>query len=134
MNLWIHQYWKTIVWSFVILFLSNMPGGSIHRVSFIEIPHLDKFVHFSMYFILTTLFYSDTFKKAKIENKKTIFYIIIVSIFYGVLMELFQKYFADHRSADIFDALANTIGVFSAILFLKIRLYKKWLMNILDFI
>lgn len=43
-----------------------------------------------------------------------------MSLFFGIMIELFQSYFTDTRSGDIMDVLANTTGSLLAILAIKI--------------
>ncbi len=39
-----------------------------------------------------------------------------LAVLWGGMMELFQKYFTEYRTADWLDFLANTIGAFAGIL------------------
>jgi len=78
----------------------------------LNIPHLDKVVHLSLYFIYTFLLLAET----RYNNKKsTILLIALYSILFGALMEFCQMYLFDYRSGDIFDAIFNTLGVLLAI-------------------
>ena len=72
----------------------------------IDIPHLDKLVHFTMYLFYTTAIIIET----KNNKKSTILLIVLYSISFGAIMELLQHIFFDYRSGDIFDALFNAFG------------------------
>ena len=53
--MFIKTHWKSIIWAIVILILCGIPGDDIDKVRFIDIPHLDKFVHGVLYFVFTLL-------------------------------------------------------------------------------
>jgi VanZ family protein len=118
----LQKYWKSITWIFLILFLSAISGNDLKKVQLITIPHFDKIVHFGMYFILTAVLILDfiEYRLHPINQKlnfKTLFFILIFSLFYGILMELMQEYVFEKRSADYYDFLANASGSFIALFF-----------------
>jgi len=125
------QYWKTIVWLTIVFFLSTMTVPDVSSVPLVNIPHFDKIIHFSMYFILATLWMLDDFKKTKAFRMFNLIIIMIFSISYGLLMEVVQQIIVQDRTGDILDVLANTIGVIIAILiFRNINFYRKILINL----
>lgn len=65
----------------------------------------DKFVHFFLYLFLVIVW---LLACPKLWHKKLRFILLI--IFWGVMIEFLQEYVAIHRSGDVFDALANTLG------------------------
>ncbi len=86
----------------------------------IKITNLDKILHFSAYFTLTTSW----FFALREKNKKLL--IIISLILYGILLEYSQEWFTTTRTKDMYDAIANTTGiVIAAILFKYIYKYYK---------
>ena len=111
------NYWKTILWAVVILILSSIPGNEVNKIHFINIPYFDKFVHFSMYLVLSFLFFFDMSKlsESKKLNLSNVSFVILVSISYGISMELLQKYLFIERSAELADFFANSLGSFTAI-------------------
>ena len=117
------KYRFSIIWAIIILVLSGMHGNTVDKISFIKIPHFDKIVHFGMYFLLCSIIIYETgFLKIK-YTFTALFTILIISVTYGVLMELMQEYVFIKRSNDIFDVIANSTGaVFSIFAFI---LYKK---------
>ena len=125
-NILFKQYWRTIVWVLVILFLSTLPTANVPRTPLFNIPHFDKLVHFLMYFILTTVVLSDSYKENVQIRNKIIIKIMMLSISYGILMELVQKYMASGRNASLYDAIFNSLGViFAIVLFVKISRFRK---------
>lgn len=113
-----NNHWKSIAWAIIILILCGLPGNDIDKVKFIDIPHFDKFVHFSMYFVFTLLLISENNLQRQIHDV-TVNAILIataISLIYGALIEILQKYLFINRGADIWDMVANTVGVIVAVL------------------
>lgn len=112
------RHWKSIVWAAFILVLCGIPGNQINKVKFIDIPHLDKFVHFFLYFVFTLLLISEN-NKQRNYRKVTVDAILIaaaISLSYGALIEILQKFIFINRSAEILDMVANTFGFLLAAL------------------
>ena len=111
-------YLLSIIWTLIISYLSlaQIPDNKDIKL---EIPHLDKIVHFAMYFIYTLLLLFET----KINNKKSAIAIIaLYSILFGITMELCQMYVFTYSSGDLFDGLFNTLGTITGIIvFNKIK-------------
>ncbi len=102
-----------IGWTVLIAFLCL---GSTTNLPSIKVTSLDKVVHFSMHFVFTMLwvlyfFYRNSANKA--NNIALNFFLI--SLFYGILLEIFQHIFTSNRQADFFDILANAFGAFVAV-------------------
>ncbi|WP_417354192.1 VanZ family protein [Flavobacterium sp.] len=96
-----------------------IPANNFNEFERFPIPHKDKIVHFTFYFVFVLL-WNYTFKGR--QNIKARFFIFIVAVFYGVIIELCQKLFTVTRSPDFTDALVNTCGaLLGTILF--------WLLN-----
>ncbi len=110
-NFW-QNHWMSIVWATFILVLCSIPGNQMNKIKFIDIPHLDKFVHFIFYFVFTLLLISEN-NKQRLHRKVTVDAILIaatISLSYGALIEIIQKVFVINRGADIWDMVANTVG------------------------
>lgn len=110
-NIW-QNHWKSIVWATFILVLCSIPGNQINKVKIIDIPHLDKFVHFIFYAVFTLLLISEN-NKQRLHRKVTVDAILIaatISLSYGALIEIIQKVLVINRGADIWDMIANTAG------------------------
>ncbi|HBF87914.1 MAG TPA: hypothetical protein DDX39_04650 [Bacteroidales bacterium] len=113
------KYWKSILWTVIVFVLSSVSGNDLNKIPTFDIPHLDKIVHFVMYFVLSFFLFIDFTKR---DNIKTtiVFYILLFSFLYGVSMEFMQEYVFEKRSASIFDTLANLSGSIVSILLLTI--------------
>ena len=92
-----------------ISFLSPINGSLSYKL---YIP-IDKLIHIIIYLLLSFLWIS-YFYKANNYNKVflQIILVIILCFFYGIIIEMIQELFIPLRKADIFDVLANMIGVF----------------------
>ena len=87
----------------------------------------DKYVHFTFHFVFTLLWSSYLLKVQKSIIIKTLFKILLVSVVYGVLIELLQGEFTTTRKADILDVLANTTGATFAVI--ALLCYKRFNKN-----
>lgn len=113
-----NNHWKSIVWAVFILVLCSIPGNQINKVKFIDIPYLDKFVHFFFYFVFTLLLISENNKQRKLR-KVTVDAILVaatISLSYGAIIEILQKVLSINRGADIWDMVANTFGFLAAVI------------------
>ena len=112
------QYFKYLsaIWLVAITLASLISAQSISKIGIVNIPGLDKFVHFVMYMILCFLL----LKSIKGKNIQ----IIVFCILYGILMESMQFLISSGRSFDFFDIIANISGVNVGAL-LAIRILNK---------
>jgi VanZ family protein len=81
----------------------------------------DKFVHAGIFGLLAVLF-CWPFYKTNIPNKKKIRYFITIAILtsvFGYCTELIQKYWAEGRSYDLMDWLADSSGALGAYIFCR---------------
>ena len=112
------------IWTLTIFILCATPGQYIPSANWLELLSFDKFVHASLFFILTLL----TFTTA-IKNKKSntiLATLFLACIAYGALLEFMQATCFSNRSADWKDMVANAFGCIMALLILKkIREFNK---------
>lgn len=112
------QYLKSIIWALLTLALGIIPGSSLRKVGTIPIPHFDKVVHFILFFTLTLLLLYETAKRNghTALSLKTKTAIAMLAIAYGALLEVIQHLLVAGRTGSVLDFMANTLGVFSALL------------------
>ncbi len=116
------------IWIIIILVLCTLPGKDIPTSSFLEQIHFDKFVHFSLFggivFFLALAVY---WQRKKVSSGLLLLFVFI-SASYGLAIEFVQKYYAEGRSFDLYDALADTIGAIAGVWVFKIviHLYEKY--------
>ena len=92
-----------------------------------KIPHIDKVVHFTFYFValvLGVLFYRER-AKGEIRLKKTLGIILFSIILFGIIIEVVQERFTLSRAGDIFDAISNSIGALVGAWVMKFLFSKK---------
>lgn len=95
--------YSLIIYLIAMLVAHLMRGG---RFPLDNIFGMDKIFHIVEYIIFSFLFIN----ALKSPDIKKVITIIIIGTFYGALIELMQLYVAD-RFADIYDAMANVIGL-----------------------
>ncbi len=106
------SFWSALLWTFFILFLSlKKPSGE----PTFYFPNADKLVHFTFYFVFVFLWFRYLYFK---ENVKLIHKVILVliAISLGIVIEFIQGYYTTTRQADVWDAIANSIGSIVGIL------------------
>ena len=100
-------YWFPIILYCLLIFIqSSYP--SIKNA--LELPYLDKMLHFVAYAFLGILFLR-AFKTSRIKNNVKLMLIlsILLSFLYGISDEIHQ-YFVPYRNADLMDVLADMFG------------------------
>lgn len=102
----------TLIWLIIILVLCLMPANDLPKVS--RFPHLDKIVHFSLYFILTI----SAFATLLLLRKPTKPILILLGAFtFSFMIEILQAILPFNRSFSILDLVANSTGLVSGYLF-----------------
>ncbi|AZQ59090.1 hypothetical protein EJ994_09820 [Maribacter sp. MJ134] len=116
-----------ISWLMFVTFssLSSFEGVD---VSYINIPHFDKIVHFGFYFVMVVLgvFAFDEQFKNRFGPQKGLIFMLIFAIAYGVIIEVLQAGFTANRQGDVLDAIANTLGALSGMWIGKSLFSNRW--------
>ena len=95
---------------------------SLNGVPSLGSSYDDKIYHFAAYVVLAILWLS-YFKS--FGKKYSLLVVFIVTFSFGVLLELIQHQLNSNRTYDIFDLMANCLGVIiGTIIALKINVYK----------
>lgn len=112
-----HTKWA-LLWALLIFILCAIPGSDLPHVSVLELISFDKFVHVTMFFILTVLlikgFKQQLSYTTLAQRAKRI--APLLAITYGGLLEIMQGTCFKERTADIFDFIANSAGAVLAVL------------------
>ncbi len=95
-----------------------LPGSSLPKAGIFEKIYLDKWVHITLFSTLVALF-SFPLKKQVPSNSLVYLYITLLCLMYGVGMEFMQRYFANGRSFDVWDMVADAVGCSLGFLFTK---------------
>ena len=102
----------------VIISLTSLKGLPELGVSF-----ADKIYHFFAYALLTYLWFAVFLFRLTTKRIKAICYAALISIVYGIIIEVLQGGVTTSRISDVYDGIANTLGVLLTSLVLLI--YKK---------
>jgi VanZ family protein len=115
------KFIPAVLWLGVILFLIWIPGDELPESEFLFKIDFDKFVHAGIFGLLAILF-CWPFYELDMSRQKKIWYFIIITILtsaFGYGTELIQKYWAEGRSYDLMDWLADSAGVVGAFIFCR---------------
>ena len=103
-------------------------GSLIKPVEIDDVPdHFDKLVHAGSYFVLATLWF--VWKYFRTTKTHSFFYICLALIAYGIFIEYLQGTWTTYRSSDIYDGLANGIGVILAWIILYVIFNKTQMLK-----
>ena len=109
--------WLVFITSLSLFSMSKFGGVS----GWLRIPHKDKIVHFSFYFISTILgsFALREFSQKKISLNNAAVKMFLFSVVYGMIIEVLQYSITKDRHGDFYDFIANSIGAFRGLLLVK---------------
>ncbi|MFD1161743.1 VanZ family protein [Hwangdonia seohaensis] len=96
-----------------LITLNNLPNVGINFA--------DKIFHFIVYGVLAYLWFNTFFFKFKYKKRKAIFYAALFSIIFGIIIEVLQGSATASRHTDVYDAIANTLGVLFMVAILLIN-------------
>jgi VanZ family protein len=114
----VRAFIPAIVWFVIATVLLCLPGDDLPRSHFFDIPHFDKYVHLSIFFLLVALFSYPLINTAiSIKVARTWFTAIAaLGVVYGIGIEFIQKYLVKNRSFDAIDIVFDATGCFIALL------------------
>lgn len=118
----------TILWAIFIYALCMSSPSAFPKAPLFNIPHLDKWVHAFIFGVLTFLMVRGYYRTSNAVSIMInhILCILIITIAYGLFIELVQHFFTTNRKGDVLDLLADTIGsLFGVFLFYLIKKYRK---------
>jgi len=82
----------------------------------------DKIFHFLAYALFTWLWFNTFYFKFNFGKIKGIFTTIVISITFGIIIEVMQWLVTSSRSFDLLDILANTLGVLLAAILINSKI------------
>ncbi len=93
-----------------------LPGNSLKPLMAFPFSFVDKLAHFFVFMILSIFFFADIKKDNKnISNTKALLIVLLISLFYGIIIEILQSVLTIDRSGELFDILANMLGVLTGV-------------------
>ncbi|MEM9885071.1 MAG: VanZ family protein [Bacteroidota bacterium] len=111
------------IWASMILVLSTVGIGVNLPTTLSDIIAWDKLAHAFVYFILCYLLYQSFVKKR--SQQRAILYALLLSIAYGILMEIIQYSFFPSRYFEFLDIFANIVGSILSIVLIYFLTDKK---------
>lgn len=112
------KYWKPILIAIIIIYGSLTSGDNLNKISLFHFRNSDKIIHFILYFALSLTLRFSFIRNTKMHKKNQIILTLIFVISFGLIMEVFQYYFTSNRSAELLDALTNTLGCICGVIIL----------------
>jgi len=96
----------------VFVTLLSLVSFKEEHIPSIDIPHLDKLVHFTFYFGFTVLgcLSFREFNRRNVSLGKVLLKIITYAVVYGIIIEVLQGVATINRDPDLLDVLANSSG------------------------
>lgn len=104
----------SILVALILLYLSLTNSENFQRVDLKGFTNIDKLVHFGMYFVLMSVIIFEHRKNLK--KPVNLFFLALIPLTFGILMEILQLLLTSTRSGDIYDALADAAGIIACIL------------------
>ena len=102
-----------IGWTLLIAVVCLVKFGNLPSLG---VSGADKYVHIILHFGFTMLWGFYFWQKRNQKTIPIIIRLVVVSLFYGILIEFLQETCTTTRHADIFDVLANGTGATIALL------------------
>ena len=108
----------SIIYSVFITIIFLIPTNEMPELSNFLIP-IDKIIHVFIFLALTFLWLS--YINSLLNNTKPIvlFFILVVCLLYGILIEVIQEFYVSSREAEVFDVIADLLGVSLGLLFFR---------------
>lgn len=107
-------FFTALCWTGIIAFLSLV---QLNNVPLGNIPNIDKYVHAFFHFWFTSLWF--LFLKKQINNTssfKPLAISFMLSVFFGITIEILQELCTTTRKAELLDVLANVTGATLAVI------------------
>jgi VanZ family protein len=100
----------TFIWTLTILVLCFLPSNKFPESDWFTLLKFDKVVHLGIYFILYLLVkYEMELIRPAISHRELIVW--FYCLFWAGISELIQEFFIPTRFGDIFDFIANSLGI-----------------------
>ena len=107
------------------LVIASLSLGKVPKLNLaLQVKSGDKYLHFAAYFSLTLLWIFAL--RDHIGKSVYKIFVPLALIIYGIILEGLQSGLTSYRTGDIYDAIANTLGVLGALML------HKWLLRWYD--
>jgi hypothetical protein len=115
----IKKYWISISVSIALLYFCVVKLSGLPKI---EVPNLDKYIHFLMTAGLSLIIYfeqSSYFRKSQ-KVRKILTGPFLIPVLYTGAIELVQEYISIHRSGDWMDFVFDLFGAFTGLFFIMV--------------
>jgi VanZ family protein len=104
--------WPALAWALFILIICGIPGNELPKINFWQWLRWDKLVHLGIYTILALLLIRGLSEQSDFLNlrRSPKLSAFLICTFYGMIVEILQATVFVHRSGDVRDAIANSLG------------------------
>lgn len=106
-----------IIWGAVIFVIISLPPSAVPPTDKLGIPHIDKIIHFGIFFIFGGLLVFGFFRLG-LKHIKYIIISILIGISYGALTEYLQSCCFSGRHGSVADFIADGFGTVFGALFM----------------
>lgn len=100
----------TILFAILLLILSILPGDMTSAPGGFYFEGMDKVMHAIMYGVFSLLVTNVYLAFYRLKFWPLVF-IVLITWFYSILMEILQLYLVETRSGELLDAVANLAGI-----------------------
>ena len=105
----------------LVVYALALTIGSLANVG--DLPSLgssfdDKIIHLAAYFFFTVLVFNYC---NEVKLGRALLISAVSVIVYGIIIEVLQQVMTSYRTLDVYDALANTLGVVFATIIIRFR-------------
>jgi len=120
-----------LIWAIGIFVIISIPSSAIPKSRLLNIEHIDKVIHFLLFFGFSLLLSFGFYKQHVYANtqKYYMLYAISISVFYGGLTEIIQAVMLSSRFGNVWDFFANSAGALMGVLVFSMltnsRLFKN---------
>ena len=112
------------LWALVIFMIISAPASSLPATDKLNIPHIDKIVHFIIFAILGGLMIRGFLLRGSTRTKGVIVS-LICGLLYGVMTEYLQHCCLDDRHGNFADVLANSFGTVFGIFLMMVIAFRR---------
>jgi VanZ family protein len=115
MNGFLKYNWPSFLWAAFIFYLCMVPARTLPKIN---IPNIDKMVHFTFYLVLTALMFWGWKKQEAFTwlHRHSLLKIFVIACAYGLSIEVMQELFTADRHFEWLDEAANASGSFTTCL------------------
>jgi glycopeptide antibiotics resistance protein len=108
----------TILYSIVLTAVCLIDLNGVIEV---KISFGDKIFHSLAYVVLTFLWYYTFYYNLNFNKGKALIYAVVISIIFGIVIEVLQGTVTTYRSSDINDVFANSFGAILAAVVIAVK-------------